>query len=70
MHIISNNLCLLPLFKFNYNNIVFAVVVRSGNDEVNAFGCQWYVVLNAYSNIIVNIRVINNIAHKLHRVLP
>ena len=70
MHIIIYYFSLAPLLQFNDNDIIFTLFVRSNYDKVNTFRCLGNVILDGNLNIIINLGIINDIAHKLHGIVP
>ena len=47
-----------------------ARVINSGNQEVNTLGCQWNLILYCNLAQIINLRHIDHVSQKLHRIRP
>ena len=70
MHVISHNLSLLPLLEFDYDYVVFSGLISSGNNKIYALGGQGNIVFYSDSYFVINFRIVHDVAHELHRILP
>ena len=70
MHIICDNISFLPLFELHNDNVFLAGSVCAGDYKVNSLGSQRNIVLNTDAYLIVNLGIVHNISHELHRILP
>ncbi|MBP5190389.1 MAG: hypothetical protein J6031_05695 [Bacteroidales bacterium] len=70
VHLVVDLLGLLPLLELDNDDIVVIVAVCPRNDEIDPLGRKRYVVFDGDVHLVVDVTVIDNVSHELHRVLP
>ena len=70
MHFIIHNLSLAPLFELDDDDIIVHPVLCAENDEIHPLRRLRDIVFDGNLNVIVYLRIIHDIAHEHHGVMP
>ena len=70
VHLVVDHLGFPPLFQLDNHDIVPVLRIAPDQDEIHPFGRLGDIVLDGNLHLIVDLAVIHDIPHELHRIVP
>ena len=70
MHLVVHLFRLAPLLQFHDDDAVPAAPVGPDDDEIHPLGSLGDVVLYRHLHVVRNLRIIHDVPHELHRIVP